>query len=79
MSAEVMRLGGFLRRLFWRTCSMPGVERCRDRVPEVQERVLLRADIDEHGLEALFDVLDAPLEDAADDVLVADAFDVVFV
>ena len=38
----------------------------------------LVADVDEHRLQAGFDVLDAALEDAADDVAVADAFDVVF-
>ena len=47
-------------------------------VPEVEKGVLLVADVHEHRLEAGFDVLDAALEDAADDVAVADALDGVF-
>src|SRR5579862_546180 len=54
------------------------VERGGERVPEMQEGVLLEADVHEHGLEAVLDVLDPPLEDAADDVAVGLALDVVF-
>ena len=54
------------------------VEGGGDGVPEVEEGVLLEADVDEHGLEAMLDVADLPLEDAADDVALAVALDGVF-
>ena len=44
----------------------------------MEEGVLLEADVDEHGLEAVLDVLDPPLEDAADDIAVAFALDRIF-
>ena len=55
-----------------------GIERGGDGVPEVEEGVLVEADVHEHRLEAGLDVFDAALEDAADDVLVAFALDGVF-
>jgi hypothetical protein len=76
-------LGGDLLLLFLRFALAldfleAGVERGGDGVPEVEEGVLVEADVDEHRLEAGLDVLDAALEDAADDVLVALALDGVF-
>ena len=44
----------------------------------MKERVLVETDVDEHRLEPLLDVLDASLEDATDDVLIAFALDGVF-
>jgi len=43
---------------------------------DVEEGVLLEADVDERGLEAGVDVLDAALVDVADQRLVAGALDV---
>ena len=78
MSLEVI----FFCCFFWLAFALDllesGVERGGNGVPEVEERVLVEADIDEHRLEAGLDVVDAALEDAADDVLVALAFDGVF-
>jgi hypothetical protein len=54
------------------------VEGLRERVPEVEEGVFLEADVDEHGLEAMLDILHAALEDAADNVAVRFALDGVF-
>ena len=51
------------------------IERFRDGVPEVQEGILLQTDVHEHGLEALLDVLDAALVDAADKMSGADTLD----
>ena len=56
----------------------PPVERGGDGVPEVQERILIEADVHEHGLESTLDVFDAAFENTADDVLVALALDGVF-
>ena len=55
-----------------------GFVKAGERVPEMEKGILLVTDVDEHGFEAGFDVLDAALEDAADDVAVADALDGVF-
>ena len=44
----------------------------------MEEGVFLEADVHEHGLEAVLDVFDAALEDAADDIAVALALDGVF-
>ena len=44
----------------------------------MKEGVFLEADVDKHGFEALFDVFHPALVDAADDVAVGDALDVVF-
>ena len=55
-----------------------GIERGGDGIPEMQEGILVEADIDEHGFKAGLDVFDAALEDAADDVLIALALDGVF-
>jgi len=52
-----------------------GIECGGQGVPEMEERVFLHADVDKHRLKAVLDVLDAALEDAADDVVVAFAFD----
>ena len=51
------------------------IEGGRDGVPEVEECVLLEADIDEHRLEAVLDVLHAAFEDAVDDIAIALALD----
>ena len=47
-------------------------------VPEVEECVFVLADIDEHGLQTGFDILDLSFEDAADDVVFSFAFQGVF-
>ena len=47
-------------------------------VPEVEERVLLEADVHEHRLDALLDVPHLPLVDRSDDVAVGLAFGGVF-
>src|ERR1700737_116314 len=44
------------------------VERRRNRVPKMQERVFLQADVDEHRLQTHLDILNATLVNAADDV-----------
>ena len=54
------------------------VEGGRDGIPEMQEGILFHADVDEHGLQAGFDILDPALEDAADGVVVAFAFYLIF-
>ena len=54
------------------------IERGREGIGEMEEGVLLEADIDEHGLQAVLDVFDAAFEDGADDVAVALALDGVF-
>ena len=41
----------------------------------MEERVLRKADIDERGLEVVFEVLHAPLEDGADEPLLFGVFD----
>lgn len=51
------------------------VERLRDDVPVVQERVFLEADVDERGFQAGFEVFDLALEDAGDDLFLARALD----
>ena len=54
------------------------IECSGDGIPEVEEGVLVEADVNEHGLEALLDIFDAALEDTSDDVLIALALDGVF-
>ena len=44
----------------------------------MEEGILLEADVDEHRLQAHFDVLDSALVDAADDISRAFTLDVVF-
>ena len=44
----------------------------------MEEGVLLKADIHEHGLEPLLDVLDAAFVNAADEMGAANSFDGVF-
>ncbi len=51
------------------------VEACRDDVPVVEEGVLLEADVDEGRLEAVFEVADLALEDAAHQPLVLGPLD----
>jgi len=51
------------------------VERGGNGIPEVEEGVLLEADIDEHRLQPMLDVADLALENAADDVALAVALD----
>ena len=51
---------------------------CRKDVPVVEEGVFLFADIDEGGLQAWFEILDAALEDGADFAGFAGAFDFEF-
>ena len=53
------------------------IERQGQGIPEVQEGIFLITDIHEHGLEALLDVLDPALENAADDVILTLALDAV--
>src|SRR5436305_1532098 len=56
----------------------PAIERSRNRVPEMQERIFLEADVDEHRLQSHLDVLDLTLVDAPNDVPGAVPLDVVF-
>ena len=77
MSAAVMRLL-FLAAAGALDLLDAAVERRRERVPEMQEGIFLEADVHEHRLEAVLDVLHAALEDAADDVAVGFALDGVF-
>ncbi len=51
------------------------VERGGDRIPEVEEGVLLDADVDEHRLEPVLNVLHPPLEHRADELAGVGAFD----
>ncbi len=51
------------------------VERRGDRVPVVEKGVLIEADVDEHRLQARFEVLHPALVDAARDLAVAVALD----
>ena len=44
----------------------------------MQEGILLEADVDKHGLEALLYVFDAALVNGTDDVAIADALNIVF-
>jgi hypothetical protein len=44
----------------------------------MKEGILIEADINKHGFEALFDVFDAAFEDSSDDVVVAITLDIVF-
>ncbi len=55
-----------------------GFQRGGNGVPEMQEGIFLQADVHKHGFEALLDVLDAALEDAAHQVGAAGALDGVF-
>jgi len=78
-------LGGdllFLFRVIASTGTLNGLDAAiksgRDGVPEVEKGILLEADIDEHGLEAVLDVADLALEDAADNIALAVALDGVF-
>ena len=54
------------------------VERGGDGVPEMEERVLFEADVDEHRLQTHLDVLDATLVDAPDNVAGGIALDAIF-
>ena len=54
------------------------VERGRNGVPEMEERIFFEADVDEHRLQAHLDVLDFALVNAADDVARAVSLDAVF-
>ena len=56
----------------------PAIERSRNRVPEMQERIFLEADVDEHRLQPHLDVLNFSLVDATDDVPGGVALDVIF-
>jgi len=47
-------------------------------VPEMEESILLKADVDEHRFETLLDVLYFALKDAADDVTVGISLNIVF-
>ena len=51
------------------------VEAARNDVPVMQERILLEADIDEGGFEAVFEIADFAFENAADQAFVGGAFD----
>jgi hypothetical protein len=51
------------------------VEAAGDDIPVMEEGVFFEADIDEGGLEAVFEVLDAAFEDAADQAFVVGSFD----
>ena len=76
MSLAVIRLA----LLFRRTVDFfnAAVERCGQRVPEMQKSVLLQADVHEHRLQAHFDVLDPALVNASDDVARAASLDAIF-
>ena len=54
------------------------VKRSRNRIPKVEERVFLKADVNKHRLQAHLDVSDLALVDAADDVPRGLTFDAVF-
>ena len=54
------------------------VERGRNGVPEMEERIFLEADVHEHRLQARLDVFDLALVNAADDVARAVALDAIF-
>src|SRR4029077_1961533 len=56
----------------------PAIERGRKRIPEMQERVFIKADVDEHRLQTHLDVLDPAFVNAADDVARAAALDAIF-
>ena len=56
----------------------PAIEGGRDGVPELQEGIFLKSDVNEHGFDAGLDVADFSFENAADDVAVGFAFDGVF-
>ena len=77
ISFAVIRFRG---RLFARPIDFfnAAVERSRNRIPKMKERVFLKADVDEHRLQAHLDVSDLALVDAADDVPRALTFDAVF-
>src|SRR6185437_8894795 len=44
------------------------VERSRNCIPKMKERIFLEADVDEHRLQPHLDVFDFPLVNAADDI-----------
>src|SRR4029077_10004263 len=54
------------------------VEGSRYRVPKVQKRVLIEADVDKHRLQPHLDVLDFTLVNAADDIARVFSLDAVF-
>jgi hypothetical protein len=54
------------------------VERGRERVPEMEERIFVQTDIDKHRLQTHFDVLDAALVNRADDLARAAPLDAIF-
>ena len=57
---------------------MPLSSAAGNRVPEMQERVFLEADVDKHRLQTHLDVLNFAFVNAADDVARAVALDAVF-
>ncbi len=44
----------------------------------MEKGVFLEADVDEHGFQPMLDIFDFAFEDAADDVPIGVAFDVIF-
>ena len=54
------------------------VEGGRDGVPELEEGIFLKSDVNEHGFDAGLDVADLAFKNAADDVAIGFAFDGVF-
>ena len=54
------------------------IERGRDRIPEMEERIFFEADVDEHRLQPHLDVLNFAFVDAADNVAGAVSLDVIF-
>ena len=71
---------GFFLRVF--TSPINGfdatVECCWDGIPELKERIFLESDINEHRLDARFDIANLALVNAADDIAIGLAFDCVF-
>src|SRR5262249_45452362 len=56
----------------------PAVKRGRNRIPKMQKRVFLEADVDKHRLQSHLDVSDFSLVDAAGDIPRRAAFDAIF-
>ena len=54
------------------------VERSRNRIPKMKERVFLKADVNKHRLQPHLDVFDFALVNAADDIPRALPLDTVF-
>ena len=55
-----------------------GIECCGKCVPEMEEGVFFVANVHEHGLETVFNVANAAFENAAYDVPIVGALDVIF-